>query len=1085
MLNDKEIKVLDSISKNISLENYFFRTKKDLKWFYPLKACGYFTPEKAPWPQPTDQKGFIIPEWNVLPYLERVSQQVNIENNGIYIDELLEIIKNVSNYTDANHQHIDNDRTWWYFVKILLNIPNNKIPLEILDLVPIWLDSKFDTILQGSEIAIKLLNKFLRNESTPDDTLKAEKIVDHITAIKWVNFPKELRSSIFSKEEEPKTIVDTYWLIESFIHQRNALKVGEKCSEKPIYQIADRLKGIFKRLYPNHLIDIKIEDKTYYIFVTQTEDFEFDCSVRILKKNQAVTDTIENKSHKNLSAESEELFSFKIGECKNVESFIEKITSEISGRDIATEIEKELNEKLKILYENIFADISYIWLESLSAGPEIGVSEAEETLLFILRDIFLAKAQKDVSTGKKIIKDFLGEKYQYPLFKRLVLYVIAKCWNTYKEEFWEIIHENDGEQLFDDANYTNEIYTLLEKNITNFILAEREELKVIIEKGPQRYLPKDNQERYRSYWKQKWYSAVKADPFFLPLYNEQKKITHIEKEEIRPISGGTRFGPGPSPLTKEDLMRMSNDKVAEFLSIFQTKDPWNGPTVGGLSDTLQKIVQEQPEKFIKDLSPFINSGYLYIYDILWGITKAWKEKKPIDWGKLLVFVMQYIKRSEFWQNKFKIEDDRWNASYKCVVGVIGDLIQEGTKDDTWAFAEEYLPSAQEIIIFIIDNLEKEDEAEVSDSVMHALNSAFGETITALIYIALRIARLEDKKGTKKEVKWSDILRSKYEKVLNEEVIEAHTLLGEYIPNLHYLDKMWAEQKILDIVHIDKELLWSAFMNGYLYRSGVYDQIYVLMKEHYVKAMTYSFKERYAEERLVQHIAIGYLRGIESLSGGDLFGLLLKRWNYTQIEELIGFFWMQRKEYKRVPPKAVVMVAKEGELKPKIVKSKKELEQPLEDDERAKIENRIIDFWKLVFKRYKDKTGKSEEDKKVLSIISKLTVFLPKIDDENFKWLMLSAPYVHLDFSSPFFIEYLDKLKGEGDKTESAKYVAKIFLKMLDSFTPDFDQKHIKSIIEYLYQIKDKESTGYANQICNIYGNRGYDFLREIWENNNR
>ena len=100
----------------------------------------------------------------------------------------------------------------------------------------------------------------------------------------------------------------------------------------------------------------------------------------------------------------------------------------------------------------------------------------------------------------------------------------------------------------------------------------------------------------------------------------------------------------------------------------------------------------------------------------------------------------------------------------------------------------------------------------------------------------------------------------------------------------------------------------------------------------------------------------------------------------------------------------------------------------------------------------------------------------KIDNESFNWLMTSAPYVHVNFNSPFFIEYLKNLKDKD--SNSPKYVGKIFLKMLESFTPDYDQKHIRFIVENLY---NSGQEAVADRICNIYGSRGYEFLRDIYE----
>jgi hypothetical protein len=45
--------------------------------------------------------------------------------------------------------------------------------------------------------------------------------------------------------------------------------------------------------------------------------------------------------------------------------------------------------------------------------------------------------------------------------------------------------------------------------------------------------------------------------------------------------------------------------------------------------------------------------------------------------------------------------------------------------------------------------------------------------------------------------------------------------------------------------------------------------------------------------------------------------------------------------------------------------------------------------------------------------------------------------------------------------------------MLEKITPDFDQAHIRSIVEFLYSVG---ATNNANKICNIYGSRGYEFF---------
>lgn len=917
-----QAELFNIIIDDIAITEYFLKKVESIKWFDPLKARDFFIPKKAPIPKPADQEGcFIIPEWNVLPYLERVSQQIDISGNEKYIDELLSIIQEVTDYHIKHEKVLDNYRTWFYFVKILLNIPNNKIPLEIIDFIPVWLDSKFDSTLQGSEIAIKLLPKFLTDN--PEDIKKAEKIIDYITAFKPVPLSEE-RAKLLGKKEEFRFIIDPHWLEEAF--DKYSEIIGEKCSEKVIKDLASKIRSLLT----------SEEDETYKSFYEEAEYSE---------------------------------------------------------------------------------------------------SEPLEVLTSILKRILLVKAKNDINTTQGILKDYFKDKYLY--FPKMALYVIGQNIDKYSELFWEVLNTEADDLMMEKTLYFGDELKHLLENLKNFTDEHRKTLNKKIED---------------STYKQEIYQALSHDPYFKNLYDEMKKITNVDVM-LHPAVGKveTQWGQRTSPLTKEEIIKMSNDKLAEFLSTFRTKDSWRGPTVRGLAELIGEVAKEMPEKFIDNMEPFKDTGFTYIYEILSGIRNAWNEKKILDWNKVFAFLRPYIDRKEFWEDKFIVEKDGWlgEANHHWVAGIFAELIHDGTRDDAWAFPEQHFGKAEEIVFLLLDNLKAEDDKEITDYVTYTLNTTLGKAITALILLALRIARVHDKKGIKNDIKWSPKFKEKYEKILSNKIIEGFTNLGRYLPNFYYLDKEWVKGKIKSLENEKGSKYWEAFINGYISIGRVYDELSALMRPHYQYGVDYDFKEKRDNEHLVQHIALGYLRKHESISEKEsLFKQILDKFNYDQIEDIIGFFWMQRKYLK---------------------------EQTETDED---VRKRIIEFWGWLYEKYKDNTTLKEEDKEILSNAAKLAAILPQIDRENFEWLMLSAPYVNINFNSSFFIEYLDELKDKGDAKETAKYIGEIYLKMLDYFTPDFDQKHIRSIVEFLYNASAKDS---ANKICNIYGSRGQEFLRDIYE----
>jgi len=1051
MLGEKEIRVLNQLEEDISYENYFFKKVRDVKWFIPLKDKDYFKPDKAPEPIPSDDKGFYtIPEWNVLPYLERVSEQVKEEGNEKYADELLKIIHDVTEYHISHDRQLDNYRTWWYFIKILCNLPNEKISLKTIELIKEWLGSEFVVSLPGAEIVKKLLPKFL-DSNDHKDWKKAEKIVEIITDVKWKELPKQ-EADFHDKTKKAETAVESYWLLEFF--KTNAQKVGEKCSQEILLTIADRLKDVLRRKRGNYWVDLDMGNEQFRIEATHLEENNFQVNIKRIEKETQSSEESEFlfiKGEEKIRDE-ETIMKFSLEACDSEKKFVNGIKERLIQEDIFPGVVDSLDEKLKECYRGVYYDYSYIWFPSLWDDGRRNIHDTKQTLTVILRDLLKAKAKVHPKDTKKILKKFLGNDYPYQIFKRMVLFVAGCEWDSYKEFFWNMIEKKKAGEILDEAVYDAEVYMLLKNNVSRFTEKEKEKIKTVINQGPLKYLPEENKEKYIASWKQKWFSALKVDPFFKPYYEEQKKKTKA-KEDLSFMEGSRmRSGSGPSPLTLEEVITMPNERLADYLATFRTKDVWNGPSARGLGDVLRASAKENPGKFLHDAKAFMKTGYVYIYDILWGIKDAWNEKKEIDWQALFRFVRAYVDRDEFWKGEFKIEDPDWpasNADHERVVGAVADLMEDGLRDDSRGMPETCLDDALVILLLFLERLETENEKEIKDFVTYTLNTSMGKTITALI-LAYRKIKLGEEKGGREKSPWGAKIIEKLDDILEKGIVEGYTLVGKYMPILYYFDKKWLLKKIEDFESLKKgNPLIEAFLDGYLSLGVVYDDLYKLMRPFYEKYLDYHFGEEHTGERLIQHIAIGYLRGHERIDDAkSLFRKVLDRKDPSQLQEIVGFFWMQR-----------------GDLKPEIPK------------QRA-MREKIIEFWKWVYEEQFAGREEFEKDERVvLSHLAKLTIFLENIDDENEKWLMLSAGYVHDGFTSPFFIECLDRFEDN----DSLHRIGRIYLKMLSAFTPDYDQKHIRSIVEKLYQADDQDN---ANKICNIYGSRDYEFLRDLYEKYN-
>jgi len=934
----KEKAVLKMIEEDFTYENYFFKKVTNIKWFFPLKERGYFSPEKAPGVKPAEKEGYYIPQWNVLPYLERISQQVN-QVDKKYIVELLKIIKEISNYQDSEGQYIDNYHTWRYFVKILLKLPNNKISMEIIELIPIWLNSKFDTMLPGSQIAIKLLPKFLTDD--PDDKKKAEKIIDYITLVKTLPASIEKKKDL-EEDKKIKLAIDFYILKEVF--DKHSEDIGKKCSKKVIEDLIIKIKNIIKRE----------EQGTYNSF----------------------------------------------------------------------------HEELDYLDKPL------------------------DMLTFILKRILNAKAKSDTKTTLEILKKLIDVK-NYFYFPKMALFIIGNNLDKYEEFFWKILNEDSDNFIFKNSSPFGDELKLILENLKKIDLEKRKILQDKIENSARLEDFREYQELYLNLHKQKFYKALSYDKYFKETYEKMKSLTGYESE-LRSTIGKVEIssGFGPSPLTKEKILQKTNKELANFLFTFKPNNYWEGPSVGGLSNTLKEVVKEHPQKFSDDLNPFLKTGYIYVYDIIWGIRDAWESRIIFDWGKLFDFIEKYIAPEDFWIDRFTIKDDEWEANHFWILGIVGELIKKGIIKEDRFFPEEHFQKAQEIIFKIIDKMllnEKdvsESRSERNDYLTYALNSTFGKISEALFMLAYRIKKCEQKAKNKQPVSWGINIKNKYEELFDNEIIESYVWLGRYLAIFYLLlDKKWTEQQINQISS-KKDQIWEAFMQGYLQSNNINGDLYRLMRSHYEKAIEYKFKEEHSSRRLVHYISLVYLQSIEKIENEKgLFRKILEKWDIFQVKEVIGWFWMQRNNIMG------------------------------QTEKNKKMRELIIDFWRWIYQnKYREKKIFNEKDKKILSGLSKLTVFIQKIECKNYKWLKLSAPYINVDFNTPFFLKYLDNLK---DKDEDAgRYVGKLFKEMLKNSTPDYDQKDIRSIVEYLYISNFKEI---ADEICNIYSTRSLEFLRDIYE----
>ncbi|MDD5094489.1 MAG: toll/interleukin-1 receptor domain-containing protein [Dehalococcoidia bacterium] len=712
----------------------------------------------------------------------------------------------------------------------------------------------------------------------------------------------------------------------------------------------------------------------------------------------------------------------------------------------AAQIVLDKIEEILAVKESLF---SIAWLPAIEDHEQNSLpGEYQNILVRATRDFLHAAAAEDPEAVSPILKELLGRKQ--PVFQRLALHMVATHWNAYSSLFWGFARP----ALIENPHLKHEVYELFRLNFTRFSDEQKAEVISWIRRHP-RWMPKEpnwskeDRRKYRAYRKLEWLSALKesGDPVVLSMYQRYLPIAGQEPEHPSFSVGHSkaRWVSEPSPIQPAQMLDMPNADLAQYLRDFQgvAKTRLEEPSKEGLASTLRKTVKDNPQKFATDLQPFVNVDRLYQDSILSGFSEAWKAKNEFDWKSVLGFCREIVASEGFWSQERKDGYDIRDA----IICDIAGLIEEGTKDDSHAFDAVALPLAEEVLIQLLDRAPSEVSAE-GDLWDQVHNGGKGRTLSAIINYSLRYARLG--KSTDGSNRWVKSIKDDFTKRLDrsfDDSLEFSFTLGEYLPNLYYLDEQWVKSNINNIFLRDNDRHWHAAFTGYLASPGVYDVLHDLLRSngHYAKALITDFVDQHSKESLIHHLCIGYLQGKESLTDGDsLFLKLLLKWDTSELKTMVHYFSAQQEQFDTTQ------------------------------------KERVLSFWEQVFEHYQGKISNdlTTDDKELLSDLLKLTSFLGEITPKSLEWLKLSVPLVDINHNNPSFLKELARLV-----TASPGEVGLVCLEMLQhGIYPTYKKVDVISIVEALYNAGEKEQ---GNRICNAYGEAGQDFLRSLWERHNK
>lgn len=236
------------------------------------------------------------------------------------------------------------------------------------------------------------------------------------------------------------------------------------------------------------------------------------------------------------------------------------------------------------------------------------------------------------------------------------------------------------------------------------------------------------------------------------------------------------------------------------------------------------------------------------------------------------------------------------------------------------------------------------------------------------------------------------------------------------------------------------------MEGYLfYANQVSKELYLKHRDsgHYHKGLKTEFSSSDLNERLIQHICVGLVTGLEKLGHPEsLVNLAMKE---ASARDLLSFNYFFNHREGPIP------------------KSYKK---------------HLVSVWASVTQIALAKSKHTPEYKRVLSNGIRLLPLVDSLDEETFQLARHAIMHAGEEFNYLLVPEYLNT-----HIERSPRLVAELFVEMVRAKCfPDHEKELVKAIVEKIYEAGLKPL---GNEICNAYFANNIEFLRPIFEKYNK
>ncbi len=947
------------------------------------------------------------------------------------------------------------DNIWKDFVDILEYLAGSYYALA----------ERIDSIVkmdEPTEPIIKSLNNIFDTES------RYVYFFNNLKSIKWLKslydegyFDGKLNPEPISKEDDPTLVSIPYWPVLNYLEHISMVN-----AHNPNDEVSELLASIISKIISYRKSDgNRIEN-----FRTDYSVFKMICNLpdNLISKTHLdfIESTFDNKWEgligydfgelidRLLLLENKELLlnsisillKHKIDEAKPFDKLDSVFREYDLGKIISEHKEKLIaecgNEILDISIQKI-NEIKNIDISSFNNFTIPTIEEHSQTrspekfecqLVYLVRDCFEKLPAEDIS--EKLIE--LLNKEQ-PIFKRIALNVIRVRYSEFKEVFW---NWNDNPLAIPLIKH--ELYELLKQNAGEFT-DEKIELVLNWIESKQYYTEEDfngdavQMNIVNAYRKKEWVSSL-LDTSNESVVKKYQELDAINDAKIEHPGFDAWFSSSygySSPLTNEEIAEKTIEEIIGYTSEYtKEKHDFMGDSVEGLSYMITSDVTANLNKYTTGCNALIHAPHIVLYAWMNGLNDVLRNNNEIPaLSEVYNIVAQIVLEQGF--------KDKYNSGERYSNWFISSLIrfvESVLNNDLIILSEADLDKIKTLLlgIYKFDNSEIND---YEDLPMTVLNNSRGKIYTALFEFSLRKARMEQKEDNRWDDEIKALITSEVSSGLENPLL--FCVLGQYLPNISYLDTNWLNEFYPVLFSWDNTINWNAIMTGYLYfHNRPNNSLFKLLTENDDYELAIVEPDNF-DTNVIQHL-VSQLCGayLNELNGFALENSLMQTLISSNDKSIISaytyFFWSPNKQ---IPERYI---------------------------------DKIKFFWKSVIDSAKEMKN-AETDRLKLSAGFKWLSNFNELDDEIYEWLMIAAPYIEQS-DKYFAYQNLEKLV-----IKSPEKVGNILIELFkNGVSYDISRGRIATMVQVLYDNGLKEI---ADTICNMHGEKGIHFLRDVFQKN--